>query len=87
MILNIAMDGPVGAGKSSIAKAVADRLGIPKQKVPYSARHSFSDKLKNAEGTDKVKASLIGHSDYRFTQQKYQSTNIDELQTAMDSIK
>ncbi len=28
MILNIAMDGPVGAGKSSIAKAVADRLGI-----------------------------------------------------------
>ncbi|MGN0752960.1 MAG: (d)CMP kinase [Aristaeellaceae bacterium] len=28
MILNIAMDGPVGAGKSSIAQAVADRLGI-----------------------------------------------------------
>ena len=28
MILNIAMDGPVGAGKSSIARAVADRLGI-----------------------------------------------------------
>ena len=68
-------------------RPLADRLGIPKQKVPYSARHSFSDKLKNAEGTDKVKASLIGHSDYRFTQQKYQSTNIDELQTAMDSIK
>lgn len=28
MVLNIAMDGPVGAGKSSIARAVADRLGI-----------------------------------------------------------
>ena len=28
MPLNIAIDGPVGAGKSSIAKAVADRLGI-----------------------------------------------------------
>lgn len=28
MVLNIAMDGPVGAGKSSIAQAVADRLGI-----------------------------------------------------------
>ncbi len=28
MILNIAMDGPVGAGKSSIADAVAKRLGI-----------------------------------------------------------
>ncbi len=28
MVLNIAMDGPVGAGKSSIARAVAKRLGI-----------------------------------------------------------
>lgn len=28
MVLNIAMDGPVGAGKSSIARAVAERLGI-----------------------------------------------------------
>lgn len=28
MILNIAMDGPVGAGKSSIADAAAKRLGI-----------------------------------------------------------
>ena len=28
MILNIAMDGPVGAGKSTIADAVAERLGI-----------------------------------------------------------
>lgn len=28
MVLNIAMDGPVGAGKSSIASAVANRLGI-----------------------------------------------------------
>lgn len=28
MVLNIAMDGPVGAGKSSIADAVAKRLGI-----------------------------------------------------------
>lgn len=68
-------------------RPLADRLGIPKNKVPYSARHTFSDKLKNADGTDKVKASLIGHSDYRFTQKKYQSTNLDELKTAMDSIK
>ena len=68
-------------------RPLADRLGIPKNKVPYSARHTFSDKLKDADGTDKVKASLIGHSDYRFTQKKYQSTNLDELKTAMDSIK
>lgn len=68
-------------------RPLADRLKIPKNKVPYSARHTFSDKLKDAEGTDKVKASLIGHSDYKFTQKKYQSTNLDELKTAMDSIK
>ena len=68
-------------------RPLADRLGIPKNKVPYSARHTFSDKLKNADGTDKVKASLIGHTDYRFTQKKYQSTDIDELQAAMASIK
>ena len=68
-------------------RPLADRLGIPKGKVPYSARHTFSDKLKNAAGTDKTKAALIGHSDYKFTQKAYQSTNLDELKTAMDSIK
>ena len=68
-------------------RPLADRLGIPKHKVPYSARHTFSDKLKDAEGTDKTKAALIGHSDYKFTQKKYQSTNLDELMTAMESIK
>ncbi len=68
-------------------RPLADKLKIPANKVPYSARHTFSDKLKEADGTDKVKASLIGHSDYRFTQQKYQSTNLDELQQAMASIK
>ena len=68
-------------------RPLADRLGIPKNKVPYSARHTFSDKLKDAEGTDKVKAALIGHSDYKFTQKKYQSTSLDELVTAMESIK
>ena len=68
-------------------RPLADRLGIPKNKVPYSARHTFSDKLKDAEGTDKTKAALIGHSDYKFTQKKYQSTDMDELQATMASIK
>ena len=68
-------------------RPLADRLEIPRNKVPYSARHTFSDKLKNAEGTDKTKAALIGHSDYKFTQKKYQSTDMDELQATMASIK
>jgi len=65
---------------------ISEQLGIPDNKVPYSARHSFSDKLKDAEGTDKTKAALIGHSDYKFTQQKYQSTDLDELIAAVDSM-
>lgn len=68
-------------------RPLADRIGIPKHKVPYSARHTFSDKLKNASGTDKVKAALMGHTDYQFTQKKYQSTNLDELMTVVGSIK
>lgn len=68
-------------------RPIADKLCIPKNKVPYSARHTFSDKLKDADGTDKVKAALIGHSDYKFTQKKYQSNNLEELQAAMESIK
>lgn len=68
-------------------RPLADRLGIPKHKVPYSARHTFSDKLKQADGTDKTKAALIGHSNYEFTQKKYQSIDMDELKTAMESIK
>lgn len=68
-------------------RPLADRLGIPANKVPYSARHTFSDKLKNADGTDKTKAALIGHSDYKFTQKKYQSTDLDELKATMASIK
>ena len=67
-------------------RPLADRLGIPKNKVPYSARHTFSDKLKKADGNDKDKAALIGHTDYRFTQKKYQSSNIDDLKEIMDSI-
>lgn len=68
-------------------RPLADRLGIPANKVPYSARHTFSDKLKNADGTDKTKAALIGHSDYKFTQKRYQSTDLDELKATMASIK
>lgn len=72
---------------SFVFKPIAQQLGIPENKVPYSARHSFSDKLKNADGTDKTKAALIGHSDYKFTQKKYQSTDLDELVAAVDSMK
>ena len=69
-----------------VFRPLADRLGIPSNKVPYSARHSFSDKLKKADGDSMDKARLIGHSDYHFTQDKYQSTSEDDLAAIMDTI-
>lgn len=68
-------------------RPLADKLGIPGNKVPYSARHTFSDKLKDADGTDKTKAALIGHKSYEFTKKAYQSTDLDELNQTMASIK
>lgn len=60
-------------------KPLMKKLGIAEGKVPYSARHSYSDKLKRAEGSEKAKAGLMGHTDYAFTQSHYQSTDMDDL--------
>jgi integrase len=73
--------------RESVFKRICAILGVAKGKVPYGARHTFSNKLKEADGADIDKARLIGHSDYRFTQQKYQSDDLDDLFTAMKSIK
>ena len=73
--------------RESVFKPMCKRLGIAEGKVPYAARHTFSNKLKGAAGTDIDKARLIGHSDYTFTQTKYQTTDLDELKAVMDSIK
>lgn len=51
----------------------------PASLVPYSCRHTFANLLKNVEGADKDKASLIGHTDYAFTQQRYQSAELENL--------
>ena len=70
-----------------VFKPMMARLGIAEGKVPYSARHSYSDKLKNAEGDDKTKASLMGHTDYAFTRQHYQSTDMEDLLAVAVSIE
>lgn len=51
----------------------------PAQYVPYSCRHTFANLLKNVDGAGKDKASLIGHTDYSFTERKYQSAEIENL--------
>ena len=73
--------------REMVFKPLCSRLGIADGKVPYAARHTFSNKLKKADGEDIDKARLIGHSDYTFTQTAYQTTNLDELAAVMDSIK
>ena len=70
-----------------VFKPLAAKLGFSEGKVPYSARHTYSDKLKNAEGTDKAKASMIGHTDYAFTQSHYQSTDLEDLLAVAISIE
>ena len=70
-----------------VFKPLSERLGIAPGKVPYSARHTYSDKLKAAEGSDKAKAGLMGHTDYAFTQSHYQSTEMDELIAVAATIK
>jgi len=70
----------------SVFKPIKERLDITGNKVPYSARHSYADKLKHADGDVRDKAALIGHSDYSFTRQQYQSSPLEDLKTVTDSI-
>lgn len=65
--------------REDVFKPMMAALGIAEGKVPYSARHSYSDKLKRADGADKAKAGLMGHTDYAFTKSHYQSSDLDDL--------
>jgi integrase len=71
----------------SVFKPIASRLRITGNKVPYSARHSYADKLKMASGNSRDKAALMGHTDYAFTQAQYQSSPLEDLKIVTDSIK
>jgi integrase len=69
-----------------VFKPLMAHLGVS-DRVPYSARHTYADKLKKASGDAKDKAALIGHSDYDFTQHAYQSAPLKDLKKVVDSIK
>ena len=58
----------------------------PAYYVPYSCRHTFANLLKDAPGSDKDKAGLIGHEDYRTTKKHYQSAELDALKTIIEGI-
>lgn len=58
----------------------------PAYYVPYSCRHTFANMLKYAQGSDKDKASLIGHEDYSTTKKHYQSAELDALKNIVASL-
>lgn len=62
-----------------------ERLGIS-GKVPYSCRHTYSNLLKNAPGDSGDKARLMGHTDYTFTQERYQSSALNDLKMITNAL-
>lgn len=58
-------------------RPLMDGLGIT-GRVPYSARHTFANLLKDVPGSDKDKAALMGHSDHAQTKY-YQSVDQKSL--------
>lgn len=72
--------------RESVFKPMMEKLKIAEGKVPYGARHTFTNKLKKASGDDRDKAALAGHSDYTFTQTKYQTTDLVERDSITKSF-
>ena len=73
--------------REHVFKPMMARLGIAEGKVPYGTRHTYSDKLKDAAGDDKTKAAIFGHTDYQFTQKRYQSTSLQDIKKVADTIE
>ena len=71
--------------RKHVFKPMMSRLGI-EGRVPYSARHTYANKIKRVQGADRDKASLIGHSDYETTKRLYQSTTLDERKVITDQL-
>ena len=55
-------------------------------RVPYSCRHTYSNLIKRAPGDAGDKARLMGHTDYTFTQERYQSSALADLKLITDSL-
>ena len=60
--------------------------GVRPRYVPYSCRHTFSNLLKHVTGSDRDKADLMGHTDYRTTKRIYQTAEIRAKQSITDLL-
>lgn len=70
-----------------IFKPLIARLGIEGNKVPYSTRHTYANKIKRVNGAPRDKAELIGHTDYKFTEKVYQTTELNEKWDITNQMK
>lgn len=61
-----------------------EKLGI-QNRVPYSARHTFANLLKEVKGSDTDKSALMGHADTAQTKE-YQSADYASLKAITDKI-
>lgn len=68
-----------------VFKPMMERLGI-NGKLPYGARHTYANKIKNVTGADKDKASLMGHADYETTKKHYQSTSLEDREAITNQL-
>ena len=71
--------------RKHVFSPLMDRLNI-KGKVPYSARHTYANKIKKAQGADKDKAALMGHEEYKTTKKNYQSTDLIDRKEITDQL-
>ena len=71
--------------REEIFKPIMAALGI-KGKVPYGARHTYSNKLKGVSGSAKDKAELMGHANYAFTEKVYQTSDLEAMKAITDQM-
>lgn len=60
--------------------------GSSPELTPYSCRHTFSNLLRDASGSGKDKAALIGHEKYTTTERLYQSADLENMQRITDQF-
>lgn len=71
--------------RENVFNPIMAALGI-EGKVPYGARHTYSNKLKGIAGASRDKAELMGHADYSFTEKVYQTSDLESMRRITDQM-
>ncbi|MDL2311219.1 tyrosine-type recombinase/integrase [Peptostreptococcaceae bacterium OttesenSCG-928-C18] len=65
---------------------ILEKLGIQKLN-PHQCRHTFSSLLNRSVSNKEYISKLMGHTDYSLTANVYTHSDIEELKSAINSIK